>query len=204
MTQVRTDHTLGPPEDGGQPSGPTLARWTVERFEGFIARGMLEEGDAVELLDGLIVEKLPINPPHSYATDTLYHLLTRNLADVELALSQQNPVVLNGGSRPEPDLYLARGPRRRYLTLLPRADDLLWVCEVADSSLSTDQGLKHTLYAHAGIPEYWIVDINASRVACYTEPDTDGSYRVKRTFSAGEIIEHGVLGRAVVGELFGG
>ncbi len=182
---------------------PALHRWTVEEFEAGIERGVIEESDAVELLDGYITEKMSINTPHAFATDALSGMLYTNLAGKGYAIGIQNPVKLSETSRPEPDLRVAKGPLRQYLTRIPTADDILWLGEVADSSIDIDRVFKLPMYAVAGIPEYWIININASQIECNTDPQPDGTYDTKRTYKKGETIQHDLLGEIVVAELFG-
>lgn len=184
-------------------SQPGLFRMTVEKFEACIAAGAIGEEDAVELLDGLIVDKMSINPPHAYLTKVLYDLVFKAISDKPIIVNSQAPFTLSETSRPEPDLYIAKGELIDYRTKLPTASDLLWVAEVADSSIEADRGKKLELYAAAGILEYWIVDINTARIECYTGPNTDGSYGSKSTFARGQTIVHDLLGEVEVGELFG-
>jgi len=61
----------------------------------------------------------------------------------------------------------------------------LLVIEVADSSLNDDRNIKRSLYARAGIPEYWIVDLNGQRFEVYSEPSEVG-YRASRFYLRGE------------------
>ena len=184
-------------------SKPGLYRMTVEKFEACISAGAIGKEDAVELLDGLIVDKMSINPPHAYLTKVLYDLVFKATNSLSVVVNSQAPFTLNETSRPEPDLYIAKGELIDYRSKLPTASDLLWVAEVADSSIETDRGKKLELYAAAGIPEYWIIDINTARIECYTGPNEDGSYSFKSTFAKEQTITHALLGEVEVGKLFG-
>ena len=57
--------------------------------------------------------------------------------------------------------------------------------EVSDSTLAYDKNVKLPLYANAGVPEGWIVDLAGRRVEVHSEPSPQG-YRVTRTFTLGE------------------
>lgn len=86
-------------------------------------------------------------------------------------LSVQNPVALGETSEPEPDLAVltSEGLPDRH----PTPDDILLIVEVAGTSLEHDRNRKMPLYATAGIPEYWLVDLNETCVDVYREPDGD-------------------------------
>lgn len=183
-------------------AAPALHTWTVAEFEGGIASGFIEESDAVELLEGQITEKMATNSPHAYATNTMLEILHANLSGKGYAIGGQSPVQLSEISRPEPDVHVARGPSRQYIKRVPDADDVLWLAEVADSSINIDRDFKLGIYARAGIPEYWIIDLTNSRIECNTEPQPDGTYATKRTYKMGETIKHDLLGEITLTDLF--
>ena len=185
------------------PARPAPRRWTVDEFEAGIASGFIGEDDAVELLEGIITQKMSIDAPHAYATDALADLLYERLDRRAYAVGGQNPIRLDDGSRPEPDLRVAVGPRSRYRKALPTATEVLWLAEVADSSIKIDREYKRGLYARAGIAEYWIVDLTSASVECYTGPQADGEYATKQTYGREAVIEHALLGSVAVKELFG-
>ena len=80
-------------------------------------------------------------------------------------------------SEPEPDLMVARGDSADYPDSHPKAADVALVVEISDTTLARDRGAKMRMYARAGIPAYWIVDLNESRVEVRTDPGEDG-YRM--------------------------
>jgi Uma2 family endonuclease len=99
----------------------------------------------------------------------------------------QNPVAfVDADSEHEPDIVWAK--RRRYAAHLPTADDVLLLIEVADSSLAFDRGEKANLYATAGIPDYWIVNLVDRTVEVRRDPH-EGNYRSVRSFGPASIIE---------------
>jgi Uma2 family endonuclease len=93
--------------------------------------------------------------------------------------------VLDDLSEPEPDLCLARPRADFYAGGHPRPADVILVIEVADSSLGFDRGVKVPLYARAGIPAVWIVDLGRKLVHVYSGPSPDG-YLERHTRRAGE------------------
>ncbi|HTW71487.1 MAG TPA: Uma2 family endonuclease [Acetobacteraceae bacterium] len=108
--------------------------------------GILGEDDRVELLEGQLVAMPPIGPRHALAVDALNESLMTAIA-VRAAVRVRNPVVLDGGSEPQPDLTVVRRPWRGYTHLHPQPDNVLPLIEVSDSSLDTDRGAKRELYA---------------------------------------------------------
>jgi Uma2 family endonuclease len=131
--------------------------------------GILREGDRVELLEGLLVDMSPIGPRHAIVTANLNELLVTAFAG-RARVRCQDPVVLNDGSEPQPDLALVRRPWRGYPHTHPGPDDIFLLIEVADSSLDFDRLVKLELYARAGIREVWIVDLTADRVLVHRNP----------------------------------
>ena len=107
----------------------------------------------------------------------LFRLMSDWTDSVGCFLHNQAPVALNEFSVPEPDLSVARGTEEDYIEDHPGPSDLPLVIEVADSSVSTDRSTKQRLYATAGIPVYWIVNIPDAQVEVYEQPDAaSGKY----------------------------
>lgn len=143
-------------------------RLSVEQYHKMILADILTEDDPVELLEGMLVTKMPKNPPHSFVTQLIRDVLAKILSS-GWCVSAQEPITLSD-SEPEPDVSVARGERRQYTNRHPGAEDTALVIEVADSSLSRDRKLKKRIYAEAGIPVYWIVNLTKRRVESYTDP----------------------------------
>jgi len=167
-----------------QPSEPT--RLTVERYLGLVEAGLLSEDDRVELLEGVIVAMTPSNPPHAAAVCLAADAL-RDAVGGRAAVRTQCTLVLPPWSAPEPDVAVVAGSHHDYAAAHPRT--ALLVVEVADSSLLQDRLTKAPLYAAAGIPEYWIVNLRAGVVEVMRDPDrASAHYRDVRTCAAGERI----------------
>jgi Uma2 family endonuclease len=135
--------------------------------------GILNQGDRVELLEGQLVDMSPIRPRHAIVTDNLNELLVAGFADRARVRCQQ-PVVLDDGSEPQPDLALVRRPWRGYPHAHPGPDDIFLLIEVADSSLDFDRTVKMELYARAAIREIWIIDLTTDLVLVHREPSGGG------------------------------
>jgi Uma2 family endonuclease len=145
---------------------PALRKFTVPEYQRLIDAGILQSGEKVELLDGYLVQKMTIHPPHTFSLQATWQLILPLLGGIWEARVQQ-PILL-ATSMPEPDLALARGTRHTYATCTPVPADLGLVVEVADTSLAIDRGIKGPLYGAAGIAVYWIVDVIHRQVELYT------------------------------------
>jgi Uma2 family endonuclease len=161
--------------------------------------GILKEGERVELLDGLILEKMTIYPPHSYAVGQLNRLLTRLLDDGWDVRIQQPISIPSRDSEPEPDVLVALGPAARYIGRHPAPKDVALVIEVADSSLSEDQTAKLAVYAAAKLPTYWIVNLQDRRVEVYTEPrgGKNPTYRARQDCGPDDAVPIVLAGRTL-------
>lgn len=144
---------------------------TVDDYHAMAEAGILEEDARVELIDGQLVEKMPIGPDHIRIVNTLTELAIRRAAD-RVEVSIQNPVRLGRYTEPEPDVVLLRRDRDR--TRIPEPDDVLLLIEVADSSVAFDRAVKLPRYAKAGVPEVWIVNVPDACVECYHNPRENG------------------------------
>lgn len=147
-------------------------RFTVDEYRRMAEAGIFSEGDRVELIEGEIVEMTPIGRRHFFCVTTLTHLLVNGVGDRAL-VSIQNSFRLSGRSEPEPDVaVLRRRPDYRSVDVGP--DDVVLLIEVADTSLEYDREVKLPVYAQAGIPGVWIVDLSGERVEVYRRPGRDG------------------------------
>jgi len=165
--------------------------------------GILRADDRVELLEGQLIDMLPIGPRHAIVTDNLNELLVTSSAG-RARVRRQDPVVLDDGSEPQPDLVLARRVWAGYPDAHPGAADILLLVEVADRSLDFDRRVKLGLYARACVPEVWIVDLTADVVWVYRGP-TEGEYgSVVAVAAPEEIAVAGLPGVVIsVAEVFG-
>lgn len=182
-------------------------RLDVEQYHEMIRLGILTEDDQVELLEGWLVCKMPKKPPHTLANDLTRDTLLAMLP-VGWHVKTQDPITLPD-SEPEPDVVVVRGDRRQYADHPPCAADIVLVVEVAETTLVRDRGLKKRLYARAGIPVYWILNLAAQRLEVYSAPvasDTTADYQERRDYELTEQIwlqlDDGEIGPIVVGELF--
>ena len=156
-------------------------RFTVELYHRLIAAGVFGEDDAVELLEGWIVPKMPRNPRHDATVDLADETL-RGRVPAGWRVRGQSAVTTED-SEPEPDLAVVRGSARDYASRHPGPGDIALVVEVSDTSLARDRSFKGRIYARAGVPVYWVINLQDSVVEIYTDPADDGAgpaYRQRR------------------------
>jgi Uma2 family endonuclease len=174
-------------------------RLSVDQYHEMLRAGILTDGDPVELLDGWLVAKMMQNPFHSTVVELIRKALDRRCPDGWHVRSEK-PVTL-ADSEPEPDVMVVRGALLDYLDRHPVPNDVALIVEVADTSLDRDQTTKKRLYAAAGIPIYWIVNLLDRRVEVYTVPSGPAEqpdYRERRDLGLSEQVEFVLDGRAVV------
>jgi Uma2 family endonuclease len=187
--------TLPPPGD--------VYRFTTDQYERMVRDGTIAEDDPVELLDGIVVRKMPKGPRHDASS-------ARCRRQIEPALQPGWHLRLEGSVRipdynePEPDLCVVRGDSDDYTDHYPDPDDVALIVEVAESSLSRDRGEKRDNYGRAGIPVYWIVDLVNRRLEVYAGP-TGGVYPPPTILGESESVELNIdgrpLGRIAVADL---
>ena len=146
-------------------------RFSVAEYHTLFESGGLTTEYSLELIEGLLIEKMPIYPPHSFTTDVTRDFVTLLLPKGYFAKSQA-PITL-ADSEPEPDGLIVRGNYRDFAATHPTATDTPLVIEVSDSSLRFDQQDKKRVYARAGIPIYWIINLIDRQVEIYSDPITD-------------------------------
>jgi len=169
---------------------------TVEQYHALGREGLISE--KVELLEGVIVEKMPKSPLHTYLVLFLLHLLQRTVGDGFHVRSEQP--ITSRRSEPEPDLCVIRGRIEDYLAGHPKTAEL--VVEIAISSSEIDRR-KAAIYAEAGVREYWIVLPETRQIEVHTKL-IHSRYSVQRTFTDGQTAFSEVLPafRAEVSGLF--
>jgi len=164
----------------------TRRRFTTAEFLRLVEIGFLGEDERVELIRGEIFEMSPLNVAHVLCVNRLTSLLVTRLAG-QAVVSVQNPIQLDEYSLPQPDLAIWKPPSDEFSDRLPGPSEVLLVIEVADTSVARDRRVKASLYAEAGIVEYWLVNLPERRVEVYREPQSDG-YRATVRFRSGELL----------------
>lgn len=171
------------------PMDDFLWRISVARYHQMIKTGILTDDDPVELLEGMLVQKMPKNPAHTFITGLLLDNLPR-VIPAGWHLNFQKPVTTSN-SEPEPDVAVVRGTRFDYRDRHAGPADTALIMEVADATLRRDRGLKKQLYARAGVPVYWIINLIKLQIEVYTEPDqqsTPPDYRQRRIYRGADLV----------------
>lgn len=163
----------------------TTAKWTVEDYHRMITAEILA-GRQVELLNGEIVEMVPEGESHAYSSDEAGEYLIYLLGN-RAKVRQAKPITLpQSQSEPEPDIAVVQRLGRDYREHHPYPENIFWLIEYSDSSLSKDLEVKSRIYAAADIPEYWVIDLRATQLTVLRSP-TDAGYQSKETRSQGNI-----------------
>jgi Uma2 family endonuclease len=153
---------------------PARHKLTVDDYDRMAEAGILGEDDRVELIDGDIIDMVPIGQDHAATVNKLTRALVIAFGDRAI-VSVQNPVRLNRLNEPRPDFAVFRPHADFYATgERPGPADTLLVIEVADSSLRYDRTVKLPLYARTSIPEVWIVDLRSRMMDVHRSPSGDG------------------------------
>ncbi len=147
-----------------------------------VDEGFFDEEEKIELLDGVIVEMTRQGPRHASTVQRLTHLLVLTL-DPRAEVRVQLPFAASDVSEPGPDVAVV--PTGGHERAHP--EEAMLLIEVSESSLSKDRRVKARIYAEAGTPEYWIVDVTAGAIEVRTEPGA-GGYRRVRVAQPGETI----------------
>lgn len=151
-------------------------RWSVEEYHQMALSGLLDETDRVELIEGELIDMAPIGSKHAFRVDGIARALQLAVGRTYL-VRVQNPLSLGEHSEPQPDIAVVKD--KSYADSHPVAEDVLLVVEVSDTTLQYDRDVKLSLYARHGIPEVWLLDVNAGELTIHREPDA-GQYRLIR------------------------
>ena len=150
------------------PALPNRIKWDADSYENLYSMGLLPHGK-YELLDGDIVEKMPIKFRHANIVTRLFAYFSGFVPYPTLASAFT--LAVGRHEMPEPDFAVlsTESPtltERGYV----QPDEVRLVIEVGDSTLASDLATKAGIYAGAGIPEYWVIDVTGRRVLVHTEP----------------------------------
>ncbi|MGG6266898.1 Uma2 family endonuclease [Leptolyngbya sp. AN03gr2] len=162
----------------------SIAKWTLDEYHQMIEAGILDDRH-VELLRGEIVEMPPEGEPHAFGSNEAFKYLLKlldGLADVRSA----KPITLSNQSEPEPDLAIVQDLGREYLNHHPYPENIFWVIEYSNSSLSKDLEIKRRIYAEAGIREYWIINLKKLELIVFRDPQ-NGDYYSEMVLTTGTI-----------------
>ncbi|HEX6903973.1 MAG TPA: Uma2 family endonuclease [Thermoanaerobaculia bacterium] len=149
-------------------------RWTREEYERCVEEGFFHPEARLELVYGFLYERSQHSPLHVTGVQCAWQFL-RSLFDHEEGCFIQilAPLALGPDSEPEPDISVVPGRIRDYFSAHPTTAIL--IVEAAEDSLLHDRGLKKSLYAREGIPEYWLMNLIDNCLEVFRAPQ-DGVY----------------------------
>jgi Uma2 family endonuclease len=161
-------------------------RWSRIEYERLIDLGVFQPGDPIELIGGELMVAEPQGAPH-------YTSIRKSARALERAFGQawevrtQGPMGLDDESEPEPDVAVVPGGPEDYRSSHPSLAAL--VVEVSESSLAFDRGHKSSVYARAGILDYWIVNLVDRVLEVYREPAPDAAAPFGRSYARREVLD---------------
>src|SRR5262245_37800846 len=160
----------------------------VDDYYRMYGAGLITEDDHVELVEGEIVTMAAKGSRHVRCVRRLTAFLYRHL-DPNIVINVQDPVRISGKTELEPDLAILRPRDDDYAGGPPDASDVLLPIEVSDTTLPYDQGAKLALYAKAGVPEYWVVNLpdDIIIIETYSQP-VGGKYRIAHQARRGDTL----------------
>ena len=155
---------------------PPRKKWTRAECEFLDTHGLMQ-GQRYELIEGELIDKMGMGKLHRLALalviDCLFEIFGR------LRVQSQVPIDVspedNPTNEPQPDVVVYRGDVREIHTDNAQPSDILLAVEISDSTLSFDRTIKARLYARAGIPEHWILDLTTRRLIVHRDP-ANGAY----------------------------
>jgi Uma2 family endonuclease len=151
--------------------------WSRDTFHALGQAGFLDDG-RYELLEGEIVRIVPPNEPHTFVNSSVINILIQEYGWRRVRAG--GALVVDDRTEPIPDVAVVRQPGEAYLDSgIPSGSEFVLVVEVSDSSISRDRFQKARLYARAGVPEYWVVDVNRRCVVVHRLPGADGYAQVR-------------------------
>jgi Uma2 family endonuclease len=142
-------------------------RWTRVEYDRLVDQGIFRSDEHLELLDGLLVVREPQGSRHSAAVAAICEVLARAFG-AGFHARPQLPLALDDTSEPEPDIVVVRGGPWDYVRSHPSAPAL--IVEIAETSLAVDREHKSSLYARAGVADYWIVNLREAVLEVYRQP----------------------------------
>ena len=151
--------------------------FSVNEYHALAKAGILAEDDRVELLCGEIIDMAPIGSRHAGVVTRLTRTMIQRL-NSRAIVATQNPIQLNEGSEPQPDLAVLSLKEDDYTSGHPTPADVYLLIEVCDTTLAYDRDIKAPLYAQAGVPETWLVDLEARRIEAHRQPSPQGYRQV--------------------------
>ena len=159
---------------------------TVEEFHKLGEMGYFYPDARVELIEGELIHMTPTGDRHASTVRFFNYFFSRKLPD-KVIVDVQNPLQFNTDVELYPDIFLLKFRSDLYRKKKPAVEDVVLLIEVSDTSISHDRNTKIPLYAKAGVPEVWIINLNNDQVELYREPQMEG-YQSRTVCRRGEAV----------------
>ena len=162
--------------------------FTRKEYHAMAKAEILGHWERVQLIEGEIVVMSPVGNRHAAGVDLLTtEFATSGRLAGRAIVRVQNPLAIWEKSDPEPDFQLLILRDDHYAQNAPRPEDVLLAVEVSDSTLNHDVNEKLPMYAAAGVPETWIMNLREDFIDSHSDPSPDG-YRTTRRYRIGDVI----------------
>lgn len=148
---------------------PKPRRWTRDEYYRMGDLGFFQD-QRVELIEGEILQRRTQSVPHAAAI-SLTHEVLRSVFSEGHWVRNQAPLTFSSSSEPEPDIAVVAGEIRDHSGGHPTT--ALLVVEISDATLAFDRRKKASLYAQAGIADYWVVNLVNRQLEVYRRPRSD-------------------------------
>jgi Uma2 family endonuclease len=145
-------------------------RFTRAEYDRLIELGVFHPDEDIELIGGELIVAEPQGAPH-------YTAIRKTAKALEAAFGpgwdvrMEGPIGLDDESEPEPDVAVVTGSVDDYAREHPSRPVL--TVEIAESSLALDRRHKGSLYARAGLQDYWILNLVDRVLEVYRRPVVD-------------------------------
>lgn len=169
----------------------TAKRFSIAEYHRLGELGFFGLDERVELIRGELIKMAAKGTLHSVCNSLVFGELYSLVGKTAIVRGQE-PIILTDDSEPEPDVVIARNRSDNYLASHPEPADILLVIEVSDSTLKYDREIKLSLYAEAGISNYWIFNLVDNQLEMHSEPyqkrQGDFNYRSQRVLLQNETV----------------
>ncbi|WP_427157582.1 Uma2 family endonuclease [Aliinostoc sp. HNIBRCY26] len=162
----------------------TTYKWTIERYHRAIEAGIFDD-QPIELLHGDLILMPPEREPHAYYNSEAADYL-RTLFGEQVKIRDAKPITLPNDSEPAPDIAIVKPLGEIYLEHHPYPEDIYWVIEFSQATLSKDLNEKKQIYAEAGILEYWVVNLRTFQLQVFRNLQ-NGQYTTEIILTTGTI-----------------
>lgn len=171
-------------DDALVQTAPAMYRITVAEYHKMIEANVFNENARIELIKGVLVKMSPKGKRHAATTNRIAKLFYKLLGD-RIIVHNQNPILLDDSTEPEPDIALLVPREKEYSDRLPTPADVLLIIEVSDTTLKYDRDTKSLLYAKNGIAQYIVLNVKTREITDMREPSPEG-YRALKTLRSDE------------------